>query len=333
MSRDEPQEQYGTASLEPAGCAIAGAYGTWQLCYTVGAGGIAAGGAIRIYTESDTDWAVPQLADPTQAEFMTVDAPPGVLLDVLVEEIKSVRLRVRGRSLRQGETVAVTYGDRSGGGPGSRAQTFLEATRYFWVAVDATGDDYFTTLANSPYLTIVGGEAVKLVAVAPSTVVAGEPFRLLVRAEDRWGNPAHAYAAMVELSGKGIHVPESDRHLTFQTGDHGVRLIEGCIASNAGTHKIYVKDVQRGFVARSNPILSTEHRPEHNLYWADPHGGQVALAAKIPAFFQFARDVAGLDFVGYQRNDHMVSAEDWALAAGGRGSLFGPRSLRPATGI
>ena len=82
MSRDEPQEQYGTASLEPAGCAIAGAYGTWQLSYTVGASGIAAGGAIRIYTESDTDWAVPQLADPSQAEFMTVDAPPGALLDV-----------------------------------------------------------------------------------------------------------------------------------------------------------------------------------------------------------------------------------------------------------
>ena len=93
MSRDEPQEQYGTASLEPAGCAIAGAYGTWQLSYTVGASGIAAGGTIRIYTESDTDWAVPQLTDPSQAEFMSVDAPPGVLLDVLVEEIKSIRLR------------------------------------------------------------------------------------------------------------------------------------------------------------------------------------------------------------------------------------------------
>ena len=333
MSRDEPQEQYGTASLEPAGCAIAGAYGTWQLSYTVGASGIAAGGAIRIYTESDTDWAVPQLTDPSQAEFMTVDAPPGVLLDVLVEEIKSVRLRVRGRCLRQGETVTVTYGDRSGGGPGSRAQTFLETKRYFWVAVDAAGDGTFTTLANSPYLTIVGGEAVKLVAVAPSTVVAGEPFRLLVRAEDRWGNPAHAYAAMVELSGEGIHVPESDRHLTFQAGDHGVRVIEGCIASNAGTHRIYVKDVQRGFIARSNPILSAEHRPEHNLYWADPHGGQVALAAKIPDFFQFARDVAGLDFVGYQRNDHMVSAEDWRLQQEAEAAFSDPGRFVPLPGF
>ena len=55
----------------------------------------------------------------------------------------------------------MTYGDRSGGGPGSRAQTFLETKRYFWVAVDAAGDGSFTTLANSPYLTIVGGEAVE----------------------------------------------------------------------------------------------------------------------------------------------------------------------------
>ena len=113
----------------------------------------------------------------------------------------------------------MTYGDRSGGGPGSRAQTFLETKRYFWVAVDAAGDGSFMTLTNSPYLTIVGGEAVKLVAVAPSTVVAGEPFRLLVRAEDRWGNPAHTYAATLDVSAEGIHVPESDQHLTFQAGD------------------------------------------------------------------------------------------------------------------
>ena len=89
----------------------------------------------------------------------------------------------------------VTYGDRTGGSPGTRAQTFLEAKRYFWVAVDAEGDGGFVTLAAPPSLSIVGGAAVKLVVIAPSTVTAGTPFSLLVRAEDQWGNPAAAYRA------------------------------------------------------------------------------------------------------------------------------------------
>ncbi|MYB75960.1 MAG: hypothetical protein F4X83_02470, partial [Chloroflexi bacterium] len=104
MSSTAMHEQYGTAALEPAGQAIAGAYGTWRLRYTVGASGIAVEGAIRVFTESDTDWGLPQVTDPSQAEYMTADGPPGVFLDVLVEEIKSIRLRVRGRALKAGET-------------------------------------------------------------------------------------------------------------------------------------------------------------------------------------------------------------------------------------
>ena len=102
MSAGELQTEFGTASLEPAGNTIAGAIGTWRLRYTVGASGIAVGGAIRIFTESDTDWGIPQLTEPTHAEYMTVHAPAGALLDVLVEEIKAVRIRVQGRPLRPG---------------------------------------------------------------------------------------------------------------------------------------------------------------------------------------------------------------------------------------
>ena len=333
MSAGEIHEKYGTAALEPAGCAIAGAYGSWRLCYTIGASGIATGGAIRIYTESDTDWGIPQLTGPSQAEYMTVDAPSDAGLDVLVEEIKSVRLRVQGRALRAGEVVVVTYGDRDGGGPGSRAQTFLEDKRYFWVAIDATGDGAFTTLPNSPYLSVVGGEAVKLVAVAPSTVVLGKPFRLLIRAEDVWGNPANAYEGTIALSAESISVPTPDQRLSFQPNDSGLRAIEGCTASQAGTHRIHVEDSQHSLVARSNPILATERQPEHNLYWADPHGGQVALAAKIPDFFRFARDVAALDFVGYQRNDHMVSAEDWRLQQAAEAAFSDPGRFVPLPGF
>ena len=202
MSGPETAQPYGAASLEPSGRVIAGAYGTWRLHYTVGASGIAKGGSIRIYTESDTDWGIPQVTAPSQAEYLTVCAPVEARVHVLVEEIKALSLRVQGRALRSGETVEVTFGDRSGGGPGSRAQTFLEAKRYFWVAVDAGGDGSYSTLPDSPCVTIVGGEAVRLVAVAPSTVVKGEPFRLVIRVEDKWGNPSDDYVGSIALRRK-----------------------------------------------------------------------------------------------------------------------------------
>ena len=333
MSGSARHEPYGTASVDPTAPVVAGAYGTWKLRYTVGARGIAPGGAIQISTDSDTDWGIPQVADPACAEYMTVEAPPAARLDILVEDIKSLRLRVRGRALRPGETVTVTYGDRSGGGPGSRAQTFLEAKRYFWVGIDATGDGDFTTLSDSPYLTIVGGEAVKLVAVAPSTVVVGAPFRLLVRAEDAWGNPAHAYHGTLALSAENIRLPEPHSRPAFRTKDHGFRVIEGCAASRAGAHRIRVEDTRRGLVARSNPILCAERPPQHTLYWADPHGGQVALAEKIPDFFRYARDVAALDFVGYQRNDHMVSAADWRAQQEAEAAFAEPGRFVPLPGF
>ena len=331
MSQAATLDRYGAATIEPAGRVIAGAYGTWRLRYTVGASGIAEGGAIRVSTDSDTDWGIPQVADPSQADYLTVQAPAGAGVAVLVEEIKSLLLRVQGRALRPGETVAVTYGDRSGGGPGSRAQTFLEEKRYFRVAVDASGDGLFSPVPNAPYVTIVGGEAAKLVAVAPSTVVQGEPFRLLVRVEDVWGNPSADYRGTVSLRADGVRIP--DNTLTFQPGDHGIRVVAGCQASGGGTHRILAQDTQLGLSAYSNPILATAEQPEHNLYWADPHGGQVGLAAKIPDFFRYARNVAALDFVGYQRNDHMVSTEDWRLQQEAEAAFSEPGRFVPLPGF
>ncbi|MDP6777680.1 MAG: DUF3604 domain-containing protein, partial [Candidatus Latescibacteria bacterium] len=66
-------------------------------------------------------------------------------------------------------------------------------------------------------------------------------------------------------------------------------------------------------IATSNPVRTTEHPGPHRLYWGDFHGGQIPMAEKITDFFRYARDVAAIDFAGYQRNDHAVSTRDWEL--------------------
>ena len=71
-------------------------------------------------TDSDTDWGLPQIDDPTGGEHLTVHAPPDAGIAVVVRNLKTLFLTATGKGLRPGERAVLTYGDRSGGGPGDR---------------------------------------------------------------------------------------------------------------------------------------------------------------------------------------------------------------------
>jgi hypothetical protein len=190
LSHTTSSRAIGHATIEPQGEVVAASYGVWRLTYEAGPKGLLNGGRLRIHTDSDTDWGMPQFADAKGADYMTLRAPTGVSADVLTQGCRGLLLTLTGRGLEPGERIMLTYGDRSGGGPGSRAQTFAEARRYFTVAVDVNGDGCFLPLPESPYLTIVGGSATALIVLAPSIVVVNQPFDVLVQAQDAWGNPS-----------------------------------------------------------------------------------------------------------------------------------------------
>ena len=116
---------------------------------------------------------------------------------------------------------------------------------------------------------------------------------------------------MVVTQSGEVRTPTEE--LTFSEADKGVQWIEGCTVMQTGIHRLTVVDEKAGLTAQSNPTLCKETKAPYNLYWGDSHGGQVAMAEKIPDFFQYARDVAAIDFAGYQRNDHVLSKRDWVL--------------------
>ena len=174
MSNANVHQLYGKVRLEPRDEVVAGSYGTWTLTYTAGKKGVATGGRIRIYTDSDSDRATPQMDNPTGANYLTIEAPKATRIGVLIQSVLSAILTVNGRALQPGEQMAVTYGDRREGGSGFRSQTFQETRHYFWVDVDTAGDGKVVTLPEPPYLRIVGGQAEKLVVTLPSMVLAGE---------------------------------------------------------------------------------------------------------------------------------------------------------------
>jgi hypothetical protein len=196
--------------------------------------------------------------------------------------------------------------------------------------VDADGTGSFTPLPDPPELKIIGGVVSRLVVVVPSSVVMGEPFCLQVKAEDAWGNPAPEYRGHVTLEASGILIPGGA--LAFAGSIAGVGVVGGCRALEPGVHRIVAVDAEAGLRAHSNPMIVSLWPPAHRLYWGDPHGGQVVDPQKIGDFFRYARDVVGLHFVGFQRNDHVMSGEAYALQQRYEREYYQPGRFVPLPG-
>ncbi|MDA1013502.1 MAG: DUF3604 domain-containing protein [Planctomycetota bacterium] len=331
----QPVDGFGTARLNPSDDIVAGSFGSWQLIYEAGDRGLAVGARLRIRTDADTDWSVPQFLDPTADDFMTVQSPEGVRCSLQVGGPKSLSLRIHGRAVASGEHITLTLGDQSGGGAG-----FLEARHNFLFEVDASGDGRSVILEQSPCVAILGGDAVRLVLVAPSEVSVGEEFRVLIKAEDRWGNPASNFSGLVRLSGDGITFPQADVSFKHRSDapllERGVQVVEGCSVNSAGDDSPAVVSIHAesgGLRGVSNPMVVTNTPNEFRLHWADPHGGQIGSATKIADFFRYARDVSGVQFVGYQRNADVISQSDWELQQQAERELHEPGRFIPLPGL
>ena len=310
MSQYVEGDELGVVTLDPASPIVAGQYGTWRLTYTCGVTPLPPGTALHVYTDSDTDWEMPQFLDPAAADYMTLQAPEGVQAMVEAVHLKRLVLVLAGRELQPGEQLTIVYGDPGSGNPGTRAQTFIDQRRFFWVDVELAGQGERCTLANSPHVPVVGDQPVKLVVTVPSALSLGEGFRLLVKAEDQWGNPACGYTGTIRFQEGPVRFPADE----FELGPAEATLwIDGCQAIELGTWTIQVEDREHRLFGESNPVVITETPPVHQLLWADPHGGQLVLNSKFGEFYRYARDVAGIHFVGFQRNADVISAEDWEV--------------------
>ena len=323
-------ESVGSARLLDKGEFVAGEFGSWRLMFRVGSDALGSGGVIRIGTDSDTDWGLPQVHDATASDYLSVEAPDGAELATQVVDLTTVHLVNIGRTLLEGEEILVTFGDRSSGGPGARNQTFIEPRRYFWIEVDVRGSGEFVPIKALPEMSVVGGDAVRLVVVAPSDAIVDEEFRVGVKAEDRWGNPSSSYRGRVKIDGSGVAVGVD----AVEFDDHcgGVVWISGCRVAETGEHRLAVRDDDADLEGLSNPIMALESHPEFRLYWGDPHGGQVVDAHKIGDFFAYARDIAGIHFAGFQRNDPAITTGAYEVQQQAERENYEPGKFVPLPG-
>lgn len=308
---------------------ISGKFGTWTVEYTVGPSGIQEGGGIRVQLP-DAWHAGPrnsanglQSTDPAKDHYVRATASRrGVKIQTIVESqsqyvlVKHRKTSLDGRSeryvfvvrvvvadgeLKEGDTVSVIYGDRSGGSRGYRASAIRIDNAPILIAVDTQGTERFQLVESTPTITANPASPVEMLFHAPSWGVANKPLRMLIVFVDNDGNPA-AEAAEVSLTctageakfPEKVHLPKGPGYVEFEAVPHSTGIL-----------RFAARVQQSGLEARSNPCRVTERKPERQLYWGDLHShAKFSWDGVGGNPFDYARYVSGLDY--YTLTDHAL---------------------------
>jgi len=311
-------ERMGSATVEPAGNFEAGSYQSFKLTYTAGYYGIDDTGSIKIVHRFASDMGKPQFENPAAPNYVTVEASNGAVLHVEYDMKRNIRpwdktvyIKVVRGFLREGDQIMVHFGDPIGGCPGMRVQTFTEDSFEFRVLVDAIATYNYVELPHQPEISIVPGKPVLWKAILPTTRKKGKPFRLSIKAEDRWGNPSDQCDQTIFLRANASVAGLAEK-IKFNPGQRAVVIENLCASSEQECLLIELWDENDQLLATSNPlrvVADTQLLP----YWGDMHGQSEETIGTNSArdFHAFARDLAFLDATAHQGNDFQITNEFW----------------------
>jgi hypothetical protein len=310
-------ERMGTATVAPLGEVEAGSFKSFTLIYTAGYFGIDDTGSIKIVHRFASDMGRPQWSDRKAANYTTVEASNGAVLDVLYDPKLNIRpwdktlmIRVMRGFLREGDTITVWFGDRRQGSPGMRVQTFVEPTFEFRVLVDAFATYNYVELPVQPTISVVAGPPAIWKAVLPTLRRCGEVFRLGFKGEDKWGNPSDQVDGEFTLRAS-LRVRGLPEKFAMRRGDHA-RSIEDLSVAEPGDLAIEVLDAAGRTLCVSNPLRIAADAPLRS-YWCDLHGQSEETIGTNSArdLIEFARDRAFLDGMSHQGNDFQITTPFW----------------------
>jgi hypothetical protein len=326
----EPGTAEGSVGIAP-GQGVSGEYGTWTVTLTVGEGGIASGGGIRVQLPDAFHSGIRnsanrlQAMEPKSPHYISANCSRvGVKVKAIVESeskkelIKHAKVSLDGRyeryvfvtravveqgALKAGDRISIVYGDRTGGSPGMLAGAIATEPRAVLAAVDANGDGGFKLTESRTTIRTIPGVPVEALCHAPSNATAGNDIEALVVLLDKQFNAAlvgETFDISV-LTGKANH-PKS-----VAVADKGfARFTITPFAE--GPLRIKLVGRRTGLTAVSNPIDVTGKPLIRSLFWGDLHSHtDYSWDGVGNDSFNYARNVTGLDF--YAMSDHSLARQ------------------------
>ena len=310
--------------------------GSWNeivLDYEVGASGLADGGWFKATFKFYSDWALFQTSDPTAANYISAEYQAGKLVPgqspATVQSL-NVRFDQKGHErpfqkaiivdvvdgyLNAGDHIIIRIGDRRGGGPGTRVQTFVEDRFRFRCYVDPLGSSRFMAVPGDVVIDMVAGPAARLLVSGPRFARTGEkvPFRISV--QDRWGNACKDLGGNIRLSAfSGAKLVYEREHALPAEGWASIGVED--LPADSGQLRLVAELVDSRDVPTAEAFVTIESGfPGPRSYYADLHvHASDTVGTNSPSYnAAYARDIGGIDVLGYTANDFQITDENWKL--------------------
>ncbi|MGN6725421.1 MAG: hypothetical protein ACTHLZ_05860, partial [Tepidisphaeraceae bacterium] len=306
---------------------VAGSWPEIGLAYEVGASGLADGAWIKLTFRFYSDWGLFQTEDPAAPNYVSAELEPRApLAGETQQPLPNLKLRFDQKGherpyqkallvdlvdgyLRPGDVIRFRLGDRRGGSPGTRVQTFADDDFRFRAYIDPVGTSRFAAIPGDIVLKIIPGPPARLRVQTPRLVPTGAAFPVTAVAEDAWGNACRPAGLRLELSHAGAKIPlesECDRWAAVRAR---VTLAE------AGEHRIDV--ALQGTPLRAVAYVTADAGLRQRPYFADlhVHSSNTVGTNSTESNFSYGRDVAGLDVLGYTANDFNITQARWQADA------------------
>jgi hypothetical protein len=313
---DEDPGAFGSIAVSGQATFEAGSWASLVVTWRVGSLGVGEGGGLVVSTHAAGGYGRLQTSEPAGDHYVSARVSRG---GVDFEEGTAAiwgpyggfrqpadypTLRLRGGALHEGDTVTLTYGDRSQGSRGLQVPPFSNDAIALPLHVDL-GDGRVYELPL-PTFGVTGGRGVRVHGFAPSIVAVGELFEISIRTEDSAYSRATRDLPGYEVRRNGEVVA------TLPAGQAIHRL--PITLEREGVYRYSFRSPDGRVTGVANPIWVQE-APEFRIFWGETHGhcGFAEGQGTPEGYFTFARDDARLDFVTLSEHDVWLTDGLWKV--------------------
>lgn len=287
--------------------------GSWTFFYIPKGDTFISGGKLMLevpfaFAPNIKSWTYPQVNDSNQRGFVKVRSSNPATNILLAKRSRlpfnyNITATFTGAPPTTGDTITFTYGDTSES-PRGLATSNVHATSYeFRILADKRGTNSWNIIMPIPSIRVIPNPAKHFQITVPSFLTVEDSVSAVFVALDEYNNIDTEYTGILNVSCFGGSDCGTQNTVEFDSTDSGRIVVY--FESGEGNHQLLAKDFfnTEHF---SNPYIVSTAPHEYNLYWGDiqNHTNISDGNGTIEDFYNYAKNVANLDFIALTDHDH-----------------------------
>ena len=258
-----------------------------------------------------------QIGNPERDGYIAAELEDGTRLSMQPDKKSGTYvLSLPDGGFKKGQKLIIILGDRRGGGGGIEVSRDRMLNKFFilysvpteeaepkfpqWAGTDVWAKGTEGRIAAACTMHVLGGKIDHIRAYVPSTTRPGEPFPVLIRPEDGFGNLSHQELGDITISVHGETVEAE-----IEKVSDSICLSAKMSLSTEGIYRFQVRETGSGCEAVTNPTICS--KTAQPIYWGMIHGHTEMSdgTGKIDHYFHQLKNEVMLDFGAPGDHDHL----------------------------